>query len=91
MSLSRAEGPLRLLPIHFPTLCVFASYNGGIGIIRKTDRRFSPPNELELLEIIPYAETRDYLKKILSYYARYKNLYDTAGLNASELKARVGG
>lgn len=57
-----------------------ASYNSGNGIMRKTRRKFHPANELELLEIIPYEETRYYIKKIMNNYYRYKELYKREGV-----------
>ena len=60
-------------------LPAIASYNGGIRIINFTREKFSPENEIELMELVPYTETREYVKKILSNYYRYKNLYDHGG------------
>ncbi len=60
-------------------LTAIASYNGGIRIINKTIQKFYPGNEYELMEIVPYSETREYIKKILVNYYRYKNIYDFDG------------
>jgi hypothetical protein len=52
------------------------SYNSGNVIMRRTKRRFNPANDLELVEIIPYRETRNYVRKIFSNYYRYKDIYE---------------
>ncbi|MCX7821097.1 MAG: lytic transglycosylase domain-containing protein [Brevinematales bacterium] len=53
-----------------------AFYNGGVRPVNKINKNFSPENELELIEIHPYKETRGYVKKILTNYLRYKLLYE---------------
>ncbi len=53
-----------------------AFYNGGVKPVSKISKNFSPENELELIEIHPYRETRGYVKKILTNYLRYKLLYE---------------
>ncbi len=67
-------------------LTAVASYNGGIRIINLTKQKFYPLNELELLEIVPYQETREYVKKVLSSYYRYQSVYDMANLKIAMLK-----
>jgi soluble lytic murein transglycosylase len=54
-----------------------ASYNGGEGAV---DRWLRERGELELdefLETIPYDETRNYTKRVLSSYLSYSWLYDS--------------
>lgn len=53
-----------------------ASYNGGIRIVEKMRRTFRPETDVEWMELIPYVETREYVRKIVCFYSRYKNLYD---------------
>lgn len=53
-----------------------AFYNGGVRPVNRISKNFSPENELELIEIHPYRETRGYVKKILTNYLRYKLLYE---------------
>ncbi len=53
-----------------------AFYNGGVRPVTKINKNFSPENELELIEIHPYRETRGYVKKILTNYLRYKLIYE---------------
>lgn len=67
-------------------LPAIASYNGGIRVIQFTRKKFEPANEVELMELIPFNETRDYVKKILSFYVRYKNIYDRDSWNAQGMK-----
>ncbi len=57
-------------------LSAIAAYNGGYTVIRRTRERFHPRNDLELMEIIPYHETRFYVRKIISNYERYREIYD---------------
>lgn len=58
-------------------LCGVASYNGGENVINRTKRRFKPANDVELVEILPYTETRDYVRKIMSYYRIYRSIYSS--------------
>lgn len=62
-----------------------ACYNGGIAVISRMKKRFSPANALEMAEILPYAETREYVKKVLTYYAYYTMIYQR-----EELAAKAG-
>ncbi|NPV00476.1 MAG: lytic transglycosylase domain-containing protein [Brevinematales bacterium] len=61
-------------------ISAIAAYNSGYSIIKKTKERYSPDNELILMEIIPYKETRDYIIKILRNYYRYSDIYDSEPL-----------
>ncbi len=63
-------------------LTAIASYNGGIRVINLTKQRFYPESDLELMELVPYAETREYIKKVFSNYYRYKNIYEREEWNA---------
>jgi len=52
-------------------------YNGGPGNARKWKRTADPDMELdEIIENIPFSETRAYVKRILGYYRIYKTLYE---------------
>jgi len=70
-------------------LTAIAAYNSGYSIIKKTKERYNPDNELILMEIIPYKETRDYIIKILRNYFRYSDIYETEPLKvkSSTVKA----
>ncbi len=56
------------------TLAV-ASYNAGIQAVRRWRDRFGFLDEEEFTEDIPYTETRNYVKRVLGSYERYKTLY----------------
>ncbi len=62
-------------------MTAIATYNGGYAVIKKIKKQFHPANELEMMEIHPYSETRHYIKKIMSNYFRYKEIYDRQDLN----------
>jgi len=52
-------------------------YNGGPGNARKWRRTADPEMEMdEIIENIPFSETRAYVKRILGYYRIYKTLYE---------------
>lgn len=59
-----------------------AAYNGGYSIIKKVRATYSPANEYELIEIIPFNETREYVKRVLTNYYRYREIYDTVSMTA---------
>ena len=52
-----------------------AAYNGGEEAVAKWERRFPSVEGDEFVESITYRETRDYVKKVLSHYRRYQQLY----------------
>ncbi len=58
-------------------ITAIAAYNGGYSIIKKVQSRYSPANEYELVEIIPFNETREYVKRVLTNYYRYRELYNS--------------
>lgn len=62
-------------------LPAIASYNGGTRMLDKTKVKFNPANEIELMEIMPYQETREYIKKIMSFYYRYRVIYERTEWN----------
>jgi soluble lytic murein transglycosylase len=52
-------------------------YNGGPGNARKWRRTADEEMEMdEIVENIPFSETRAYVKRILGYYRIYKTLYE---------------
>lgn len=61
---------------NYGLLPAIAAYNGGYTVIRKTRQYFHPKNNVELMEIIPYRETRFYVRKIVSNYERYREIYN---------------
>lgn len=52
------------------------SFNSGPGpVMRWLDRQGTRPMD-EFVELVPYAQTREYMKKVTESYARYLYLYD---------------
>lgn len=62
------------------TLAV-ASYNAGKQHVQRWVQRFGFTDEAEFVEEIPFTETRNYVKRVLGSYERYRTLYgaDPAG------------
>ncbi len=59
-----------------------ASYNGGIGNVRKWEKAYGHlPREL-FIEAIPFGQTRNYVKKILVYSVFYDALYEGRGIDS---------
>jgi soluble lytic murein transglycosylase len=52
-----------------------AAYNAGSTPVRRWRKSFPTLQEDEFIENIPYAETREYVKKVLSAMAVYQKLY----------------
>ncbi len=61
-----------------PSLAVLA-YNGGIGSVRKWQQSLDYETFDEFIEMIPYAETQNYYKKVYRTYWNYLRIY--GGLN----------
>ena len=55
-----------------------AAYNAGPNRCEKWIKKFGTEDSAEFIENIPYAETRNYVKRILGYYAAYHSLYPEA-------------
>ncbi|WP_232535927.1 lytic transglycosylase domain-containing protein [Borrelia sp. A-FGy1] len=59
-----------------------ASYNAGIGNVRKWEQAYGHmPKEL-FIEAIPFGQTRNYVKKILVYSVLYDALYEGKGIDS---------
>ena len=56
-----------------------ASYNAGPGNCDKWRRSFSGNDMDAFIDAIPFAETKDYVKRVLGNYAAYHTLYPAAG------------
>lgn len=69
-----------------------AAYNGGYSIIKKAQKKFDCENDYELMEVHPYTETRNYVKKVLTNYYRYLALYgaDISDFSYSEIPIARG-
>jgi len=54
---------------------VIASYNAGASNVNRWLKTYANLDGVEFIESIPFGETRDYVKKVLSVAALYKRLY----------------
>jgi soluble lytic murein transglycosylase len=61
-----------------------AAYNAGKEPVQRWLQRYGFADEVEFVEDIPYAETRDYVKRVLANYDRYTNLYAAQGTDGSQ-------
>jgi soluble lytic murein transglycosylase len=61
-----------------------AGYNAGQQQVRQWRDRFGVTDEEEFTEDIPYAETRNYVKRVLGSYVRYASLYGTRRAESRE-------
>jgi len=52
-----------------------AAYNGGEAAVEKWQRRFADLEPDEFIESISYRETRDYVKRVVTNYRTYQQLY----------------
>ncbi|MBI1909554.1 MAG: transglycosylase SLT domain-containing protein [Deltaproteobacteria bacterium] len=55
---------------------IIASYNAGEGAISRWRGQRKDLDEEEFIEEIPYTETKDYVKKVLSNYRTYQIIYN---------------
>ncbi|MGL4367399.1 MAG: lytic transglycosylase domain-containing protein [Brevinemataceae bacterium] len=62
-------------------LPAIAAYNSGPGFVDGLIKRYNPQTNLELVEIHPKRETREYVKKVLESYQRYKTAYNVQSVN----------
>jgi soluble lytic murein transglycosylase-like protein len=60
---------------HGNIVYALASYNAGPGNCRKWQKQFAGKDMESFIEAIPFAETRDYVKRVLGNYAAYYSLY----------------
>jgi soluble lytic murein transglycosylase len=61
-----------------------AAYNAGAGNVNRWRKRFSENRTDEFIENIPFAETREYVKKVLSGAEIYRRLYGLDTLPAAK-------
>ncbi|WP_297453164.1 lytic transglycosylase domain-containing protein [Persephonella sp.] len=54
---------------------VAAAYNGGEGTVRRTLKRYKIRNIEEFIELLPYRETRYYVKYVYRHFQAYNTLY----------------
>jgi len=78
------EANIRLGTLHLAELIrahggnlalVLASYNAGKHHVQRWIERFGFADEEAFIEEIPYAETRNYVKRVLGTYQRYQEIY----------------
>jgi len=60
---------------HQDTVYTLAAYNAGAGAVNRWRKSFGELPRDEFIENIPYFETREYVKKIISFMAIYRSLY----------------
>ncbi|MFN4215861.1 MAG: transglycosylase SLT domain-containing protein [Brevinematales bacterium] len=64
-----------------------AVYNGGQRMVETTKNRFQPDDDIVLAEILPYTETRLYVRKIMTYYQAYLATYENRALSLSVISS----
>ena len=52
-----------------------AGYNAGEGAVAKWRKRFAGLSADEFVESIPYEQTRNYTKRVVQSWGRYRYLY----------------
>lgn len=60
----------------FGIIPALAAYNSGPNFVNSLIKKYEPNSDLELIEIHPKRETRNYVRKIMEFYQRYKNIYE---------------
>ncbi len=71
-------------------ILALASYNAGKQAVQRWLQRFGFADEFEFVEDIPYAETRNYVKRVLASYERYTSLYGAQRAASQEPPAKSG-
>ncbi len=56
-------------------LPALAAYNSGPTFVNNLIKKYQPHTDLELVEIHPKKETREYVKKVIESYERYSKVY----------------
>lgn len=59
-----------------PKFSVLAAYNGGPANVNRWLSSRSNDNIQQFIEEIPFSETRNYVKKVLTTYAIYEKIYE---------------
>lgn len=62
-------------------------YNGGHRVVDATKNRFQPDDDIVLAEILPYTETRLYVRKVMGYYQGYLATYENKPLSLSVISS----
>jgi soluble lytic murein transglycosylase len=95
-ALERPETNIQLGTAHLADLIreqgrlslALAAYNAGKPAVLRWLARYGFADEVEFIEEIPYTETRNYVKRVLSNYERYRTLYATAPAESLAPRAR---
>lgn len=68
-----------------------ASYNGGYGSVMRAESAVGAEDGLMVIETLPYAQTRDYVEKVMANYWIYRRLFGkpTKSLDAVASGSRV--
>lgn len=68
-----------------------AAYNGGYGSVMRAEAGVGADDGLMVMETLPYAQTRDYVEKVMANYWIYRRLFGkpTRSLDAVASGARV--
>ncbi len=75
---------LKILSDEFHSLpYVLAAYNAGEHAVRSWEKRFAYRSADEFIEDIPYAETRNYVKKVIASYFQYKRSVSPGAADSS--------
>jgi soluble lytic murein transglycosylase-like protein len=69
-------------------LDVIAAYNGGPGEVARAHSLLGVNDDLLLVESLPYAETRDYVRKVMAAYWSYRRQF---GADSPSLDAMASG
>ena len=72
-----------------------AAYNAGAGRVRNWMKRFGDPRSPELdplvwIELIPFSETRNYVKRVIAADAIYRAKYTGQNISFRRLKKNLG-
>ena len=70
---------------------VLAAYNAGEIIVKKWEKRGNYKSVDEFIEDIPYPETRNYVKKVITSFSQYKKIsaQDTGGTGLDTLLGKL--
>jgi hypothetical protein len=84
---------------HYDLLRTIAAYNGGPTTLARTESLLGPnADSLLVIESVPYAETRAYVKKVMAAYWTYRRQFgavsktlDAAASDLPTIDARLDG
>ncbi|MDH5637850.1 MAG: transglycosylase SLT domain-containing protein, partial [Nitrospinota bacterium] len=65
-----------------------AAYNAGEPTVDRWVKKLEAPNQEEFIEMIPYSETRGYVKNVLRNLALYRSIYSRNKIASEPMVAR---